>query len=1132
MLSMGGSLPPVDNNEELQLRQSKESGDQATISEEPVLESSALNNKRFSTLATCTVPGKSPFQLIIAQGSIVDFSYPVNQQSSAIVNSYTIFGGGVDQAVSDAGGPNLDKDRHNHNKLSTKGEYRREKEQFCAEGSAVILGPNKYGRLQVPYVIYASGGGGNSDEILSSSYTSSLECAKSANLESIAFCLISAGGMRGLRTIDDFVKVGLKAIRQFDGYPALKSVYLCGYTKSEATSLNKYAKEIFSSSYMTLSMDGSPSPIVKKRPMFGKGMKEFIPTMLDEKRTFSTLATYNISGKFPYSLIIAKGSIVDFSYPLNRQHSAIVNAANEECLGGSGVDGVVSLAGGQNLLDDRHKLPTRYSPSKNRGVRCPVGTAVITGPNSYGTLKVPHVIHAFGGFKNETLASAYTSSLECGKSKQIEAIAFSLLSTDYYRGSRSMDEVITIGLKSIQSFGGYDQLKAVYVVAFSETEADCLAKLSSKIVEKSESIDIGGSQVAKKMSSLISATTPTSLFKRIAATQKKIDDQGNEKDHRVDGNSIANDPKMPVGEVIGGCHQRNSIDYTNEGLGDEDISPLSEALEKDTNLESIYMNGNRISMLNARLTRALAHSQTLKLLWLENNQIGVEGAGRLADALILNESIEHLFLGRNRLGDNGVGKLADALQVNQTIRSIDLHNNSIGDVAAERIAGAMMVNRSLRSVNLQRNQITDDGAGLLADALRCNNSIETLELAYNPIKESLQQGFADLLACPRSVSLKMPTKVKSSLFFTKLMELDEDGSDITEKLEVLSRIITDVYMMRFYYTTVAMLQKSGILTHENASKRIKKGLDKTASICTCSNSISSFKLILEKAESDQYIQRFDFHRFDNQAEVARMESAPFIADIRESIARNTSRIQGLEANVDAINHSLNTIKDGLKRQMKIEATVGFVCAALNAISFGVGGSILDASINALGSIVDYSDLAHIQYVAEQWGEGCMEQVQTGIDLVSSEYAEKSLQGAVKRGHTLTVVSATAAMIGMQYSLNPIYDGSNQPVEAAPCSEPIEKLLTKSPEKRSLQDKLNQFLTEEESNKEVMQWLATHLPKLRQEDAMKYCECLVEDGFDSEDILANIEEEDLHFMKKAHKRSLVQRVRGKSVNIIS
>ncbi|KAL7536311.1 hypothetical protein ACHAXR_007073, partial [Thalassiosira sp. AJA248-18] len=77
------------------------------------------------------------------------------------------------------------------------------------------------------------------------------------------------------------------------------------------------------------------------------------------------------------------------------------------------------------------------------------------------------------------------------------------------------------------------------------------------------------------------------------------------------------------------------------------------------------------------------------------------------------------------------------------------------------------------------------------------------------------------------------------------------------------------------------------------------------------------------------------------------------------------------------------------------------------------------------------------------------------------------------------------------------------------------------EENSALDKSN-FYTKERSSKEVMQWLSSHLPSLQRDDALKYCRILMDDGFYSLDFLASIEEEDLLFMKKAHRRTLMKR----------
>ena len=213
--------------------------------------------------------------------------------------------------------------------------------------------------------------------------------------------------------------------------------------------------------------------------------------------SLNKIATYKIQASpnsKPFNLIISQGSVLDFNYTPNQSKSAIVNAANEGCLGGGGVDGAISNAGGEELYNDRFNLP-QVEP----GVRCLTGNAVITGPSqsqsNYGKLHVPYVIHAVGpnylnyNEENEIemnngdtlLKSAYVSTLNCGKVHQLHSIAFCLLSAGIFRGSRSLQHVLSIGMKAICQYEGYDEMKEVYVCGFTKKELNTLVAIANEL---------------------------------------------------------------------------------------------------------------------------------------------------------------------------------------------------------------------------------------------------------------------------------------------------------------------------------------------------------------------------------------------------------------------------------------------------------------------------------------------------------------------------------------------------------------------------------------------------------------------------------------------------------------------------
>ena len=150
---------------------------------------------------------------------------------------------------------------------------------------------------------------------------------------------------------------------------------------------------------------------------------------------------------------------------------AIVNAANQTLLGGSGVDGAIHSAAGPGLLEECRSLGG-----------CDTGDAKIT--KGYD-LPAKYVIHTVGpvyvdGTKGEEelLASCYRKSLEIAAKNHISSIAFPCISTGIYR--YPFEEASAIAIDEIRQFLHAEELsdnvniEEVFLVCFSRSDYDQL----------------------------------------------------------------------------------------------------------------------------------------------------------------------------------------------------------------------------------------------------------------------------------------------------------------------------------------------------------------------------------------------------------------------------------------------------------------------------------------------------------------------------------------------------------------------------------------------------------------------------------------------------------------------------------
>ncbi len=146
----------------------------------------------------------------------------------------------MDGAIKTAGGKNLHDDR-----VALPIVYIEDGIPVrCPVGESKMTGPGDYGDLKVPYVIHAVGPSywdfddfDEADELLISAYQQSLERAKEAELEAVAFSLISAGVYRGTRKTKDILRMAVETIKDFDGYSQLKEVHIYGFNDREIITL-------------------------------------------------------------------------------------------------------------------------------------------------------------------------------------------------------------------------------------------------------------------------------------------------------------------------------------------------------------------------------------------------------------------------------------------------------------------------------------------------------------------------------------------------------------------------------------------------------------------------------------------------------------------------------------------------------------------------------------------------------------------------------------------------------------------------------------------------------------------------------------------------------------------------------
>eukprot|EP01084_Bolivina_argentea_P242973 407432_1 len=204
------------------------------------------------------------------------------------------------------------------------------------------------------------------------------------------------------------------------------------------------------------------------------------PSKYGKLNGVSVLLEWNVNNKCKFC--ICKGSVVSFI------GDAIVNAANERCIGGGYVDHAIAKAAGKKLKQFRLELPI-IENTKDK--RCLTGSAVITksgiGSNNC-SLKCKYVIHAVGpNYKvrskhitvkqcHKLLYNTYAKCMLIGKQYKLQSIGFCLISAGIFRGTQSLKKVLKIACQSIYDHI-FDGCKEIYLIGYTQDEINALKRV-------------------------------------------------------------------------------------------------------------------------------------------------------------------------------------------------------------------------------------------------------------------------------------------------------------------------------------------------------------------------------------------------------------------------------------------------------------------------------------------------------------------------------------------------------------------------------------------------------------------------------------------------------------------------------
>jgi hypothetical protein len=183
--------------------------------------------------------------------------------------------------------------------------------------------------------------------------------------------------------------------------------------------------------------------------------------------------------------------------------------------------------------------------------------------------------------------------------------------------------------------------------------------------------------------------------------------------------------------------EENDPDLTNLNLNirrlDTDmLHVLSAAISQNTVLCTLNLTSSLTKAVSIHpLFTVLTHSCSLKVLHLSYNRLSNQNGeiAVLARALTANSCLQELYLDHNEIDVEGAMALADMLRENTALHVLQLSSNQTRDTGAQALARVLAKdNVTLKRLAVNANRVTSKGVESLVIALQSNVTLQYIEV--------------------------------------------------------------------------------------------------------------------------------------------------------------------------------------------------------------------------------------------------------------------------------------------------------------------------------------------------------------------------------------------------------------------